>query len=271
MQEQVLYQSELIEIGVFSVQPDDPTFTEPGHVDAPIIVFPKHSIWIQHEGSEPFVADPTLVNFYNRDQTYHRFLIDQQGDHCHWFKVKDAVLAEMLGRDDGGFKLENMPCPPAVFLQHLQLLQQLTGNAPTDPMALEEGVLALFTALLDPAAGGVSEGPIKPRHKQLVEQVKVTLQADLSQSISLKQLARLHHTSPYHLSRLFKRIHGQGLNQYRKQQRLRNLLLSLRQDSSDLVDLAFDFGFSSHAHMTASCRQVFDLTPTQYRAQFSRY
>lgn len=268
MPEQILYQSELIEIGVFSVQPGDPAFTQPGFVDAPIVVFPKHSIWIQHDGSEPFVADSTLVNFYNRGQTYHRFMIDQHGDHCHWFKIKDAVLVELLGRDDGHFKRENMPCPPPVFLYHLQLLKRLEDPAACDPLAMEEGALALFEALLGAGSDWPLRPPVNARHKRLVERVKASLQTDLSQQLSLKQLAQMHHISPYHLSRVFKHIHGQGINQYRKQQRLRHMVMALQKNGPDLADLAFDVGFSSHAHMTAACRQVFALTPTQCRAQF---
>ena len=121
MQETILYQTQLIQIGVFVVNPQEPDFNATGYVNTPLVVFPKNSIWIQHAGSTAFVADATLVNFYNKDTTYQRFAINQSGDYCHWFKVCDAVLAEVMGEDDFVFSRENMPCSPSVFLQHLEI------------------------------------------------------------------------------------------------------------------------------------------------------
>ncbi len=263
MSESILYQTDLIEIGVFAVDPDEPYFIETGFVESPIIVFPKNSIWIQHSGSDPFVADPTLVNFYNQGQTYQRFAINNTGDYCHWFRITDALLSEVVANDQRHFNRENMPCPAAVFLQHLQILGLISGHQPINQLQVEEAVLRLFQGLLTQTTNDQGFCKQKQRHKLLVERVKESLHADLSVNLSLQQLSALHHTSPYHLSRVFKHINGQGINQYRKQQRLRALLLERQQHEVDLVDLAFDYGFSSHSHMSASFKQVFGLTPSE--------
>ena len=266
MKETVLYESALVEIGVFAVDPNEPHFIETGYVQDPIIVFPKNSIWIQHEGSEPFVADTTLVNFYNSGQHYRRFAIHPAGDYCHWFRINDALLSEVVNQEQSHFSQENMPCPASVFLQHLQLLHDIHINEHLDSVVVDAQVLQLFHDLLSQAA--VVSGQLRrptARHLQLTERVKESLQADLSVNLSLQQLAHAHNTSPYHLSRVFKSVSGMGINQYRKQQRLRQLLLEMQQQSTDLVDLAFDFGFASHSHMSASFKQCFGLSPSQCR------
>ena len=271
MKEAILYHTELIEIGVFAVDPAEAYFFETGFVESPIIVFPKNSIWIQHTGSDAFVADPTLVNFYNQGQTYRRFAINQTGDYCHWFRISDELLSEVVEKDQRHFSYENMPCPASVFIQHLKLLSQISETKWVDPLQVEEGVLTLFHGLLTQPDTDRSFALQRRKHKQLVERVKESLQADLSVNLSLQKLSEMHHTSPYHLSRVFKHINGQGINQYRKQQRLRNLVLELQQHDVDLVDLAFDYGFSSHSHMSASFKHTFGMTPSECLLQIQTH
>ncbi len=264
MQETVLYHSELVEIGVFTIDPDEACFPETGFVSDPIIVFPKRSIWIQHLGSEPFVADPSLVNFYNGGQAYQRFAIHPQGDYCHWFRIHADLLSEVVAKEHSHFSRENMPCPNQVFLQHLEILKIISAVATPEPLDVEDRVLNLFHDLLQAEAGeDVAFGKQPQRHKKLVESVKESLLADLSTNLSLQQLATTHHTSAYHLSRVFKRVCGHGINHYRTMQRLRALVLEMQQQATPLVDLAFDYGFASHSHMSASFKHSFGVTPSE--------
>ncbi|TDR22810.1 helix-turn-helix transcriptional regulator [Marinicella litoralis] len=266
MSETLLFKTDLIEVGVFVVNPQDPCFFEAGFVESPIIVFPKNSIWIQHDGSDPFVADPTLVNFYNKGQTYKRYAIHQSGDYCHWFKISDELLSEAVASERHHFNAQNMPCPAPIFLQHLVILKQVMAEQQPDALTLEEQVLMLFHELLSQhKRQDCLFYKKQARHKRLIEAVKETLQSDLSVNLSLQQLSKLHNTSPFHLSRVFKSINGQGINQYRTQQRLRSLTLELQHNQMDLIDLACDYGFSSHSHMSTSFKQSFGITPSDFQ------
>ncbi len=270
MKDSILYRTDLIEIATFTVNPQEPEFIETGFASAPIIVFPKNSIWIQHAGSDPFVADPTLVNFYNQGQAYKRFAIHQSGDFCHWFRVSDDLLSEVVAKDKDHFNIENMLCPAAIFIKHLEVLKltSLNNDVLCLSLEIEEQVLGIFHELLIQSAVHDRLYNLQHhRHKALVERVKESLHDDLSVNYSLQELSALHNTSPYHLSRVFKTISGQGISQYRKQQRLRSLTLELEKDDVALTDLAFDFGFSSHSHMSASFKQVFGQTPSDYQKQ----
>lgn len=266
MQEITLYKTNLLEIGFFKISPQETCFSDEGFVDSPIIVFPKNSIWIQYAGSTPFVADPTIVNFYNKGQTYRRFKIDQSGDYCHWFKISDEILSEIVCKEKQHFLYENITCPAKVFLEHLKVLQLIADKNMDNRLVIEELVLNIFQELL--VKNQQSDrlfDKSQEKHKRLIEQVKETLQSDLSQKISLQALAKKHHTSPYHLSRVFKTINGLGVNHYRTQQRLRALALDLKLQQSDLMNLALDYGFSSHSHMSASFKKSFGLTPNDFQ------
>lgn len=80
---QILYESELIRIGVFTLSTHDKSFNQPGFIKNPHMVFPKNSIWIKHENKPAFIADTFLVNLYNEEQCYERACIHPDGDFCH--------------------------------------------------------------------------------------------------------------------------------------------------------------------------------------------
>ncbi len=265
-----MYQSESVEVGLFVLSPSESRFVEMGFVKDPIIVFPKNSIWIQHAGSQPFVADTTVVNFYNQGQNYHRFAINPNGDYCHWFRIADDLLAEVVNREQHHFDRENMPCSPAIFYRHLGILNQINQSCTTDQLSIDAEVLAVCADLFSSVASQQNSTKLTTtKHRQLVSCVKETLQHELGVNISLRVLARRHNTSPHHLCRVFKAVTGMGLNHYRTQQRLRALMLEIQNPDTGLVDLAFDHGFSSHAHMSAQFKRYFGLTPSACRQKFS--
>ncbi len=271
MKETILYQTDLIEIGLFTVRPEEPEFKAIGHVNSPIMVFPKNSIWIQYEGADSFVADSTLVNLYNQGQYYHRQVIDPQGDYCHWISISDELLSVLSPNKQFCFSVQNMSCPLPVFIQHLVILNQLSQQPANRECDLEEQVLDVFYQLF---AQQQRASPLllkSRRMVQVVEQVKGSILSDLSQNMTLQQLSKIHGTTPFHLSRSFKRITGLGISHYRTQQRLRAISTDLRQSRSDLAEslteMALAYGFSSHAHMTASFKRAFGVTPSQWSAQ----
>ena len=265
MQDLALFQTELIEISVFSIDPIEPQFTEAGFVKSPIIVFPKKSIWIEHEGGDRFVADPTLVNFYNQGQSYQRYEINPSGDLCHCFRINDDLLSQVTSQEVPHFNVPNVRCSASVFTQHMQLLRQLNEGIDNNTMAIEEQVIHIFHELLvNDDSLGQGFGQQFERQRRLVEQIKASIDADLSVNLSLNQLAQIHHMSPYHLSRVFKKHTGQGINQYRTENRLRSLIFELPHRKDDWVNLALDYGFSSHSHMTASFKKMYGMSPSDW-------
>src|SRR4051812_23671158 len=48
-------------IGQFRCPLEHPSFRDSGPASDCIVVFPRSSVWIRHEGSKPFVADPTVA------------------------------------------------------------------------------------------------------------------------------------------------------------------------------------------------------------------
>ncbi len=262
----ILYRSEILTIGEFTLHPDAAEFNQPACVRGPLLVFPKRPIWIQHEGESRFVADATLINLYNDAQGYRRDCIHPGGDRCHWFHLHDALLREVLHVPDHAtrhFDHPNMRCPREVFLLHLQILQHLNTPDP-DPWVVEDKTLHMFHRVAE-AIQPTPPMRITERHHRLVQQVKHSLLECLDEPWTLQRLAQHHHTSPHHLSRVFKRLCGVGLAQHRTHLRLHTAALKLHAGQRDLSDLALALGFNSHSHMTEHFRRAFGQTPSAFR------
>jgi len=265
-----LFISPIVRIGRFAISPDSAQFSQQGFVQRAIAVFPKNPIWIQYDARSPFVADTSLINFYNQGQTYSRMAIDPSGDYCHNFHIEDDLLAEILGHDKATnhfFNFENLSCDQSTFKLQLALLHDLSKNENPDPLQIEEQCLELFQSALRSQIKNSSlqiSSKQKPRHRRLMESVKSSLQANLKQHFSLHQLAREHHISPFHLSRLFKLSYGVGISKYRSQQRLRSVSFKLLQ-GANLTSLAMEYGFSSHSHLSASFKKYFGCSPSEFR------
>ena len=89
----------------------------------------------------------------------------------------------------------------------------------------------------------------------------------LHDNYSLQEIAKDVFSSPYHLCRVFKQITGLGINQYRNQIRLNKIYSILVKGTEDLSDLAFQFGYSSHSHLSHNFKQHFGFSPSTINSQ----
>ncbi len=269
MAERILFKSDRVEVGEFTITPDDPDFDQPGYVDSPIVVFPKTTIWIEHEDSQPFVADPTLVNFYNEGQSYRRYAISQKGDRCHWIRLDRTALSQVFGQSRLEFAYQYRVCPASVFVVQVALIHDLLNHQKLNQAVIENTVMGIFQTLFNHQINTDNiTAQAQSKHVRLVEAVKASLQHQLHSNLTLAELAHMHHTSPYHLSRVFKQVSGIGINHYRTRCRLHQLSLKLHQNVKDLTQLALEFGFSSHSHMSACFKATFGISPRRWQEQF---
>ncbi|HTX56236.1 MAG TPA: AraC family transcriptional regulator [Candidatus Acidoferrales bacterium] len=165
------------------------------------------------------------------------------GDCCTVFEFADeAVLGAMGGA---------VPVPAlAAFAGRVA---RLASNA----LLVEEQALACADSLQGAALRRL-------RGTAIVERAKAELARNPFDDRSLAEIARAVGTSPYHLTRSFKRATGLSLHAYRMQVRLqRGLERAAAGESLDRV--ALDCGFAHHSHFTAAFRKHFGTIPSQLR------
>jgi len=100
---------------------------------------------------------------------------------------------------------------------------------------------------------------------KLLKEALDYIQSNVSQSLSLGNIATVIGFSPYHFARAFKATTGISPYQYVLQCRV-DLAKQLLQDQErSLAEVAIEAGFGNQSHMTTVFRQVLQTTPKQYR------
>jgi AraC family transcriptional regulator len=91
------------------------------------------------------------------------------------------------------------------------------------------------------------------------------IQANLTQDVSISDLATLTSTSASHFSHSFKRSMGIAPHQYLMHQRVERAKQLLAQRSLAISSIALDCGFANQTHFTKVFRQITGMTPKGYQ------
>lgn len=98
-----------------------------------------------------------------------------------------------------------------------------------------------------------------------LERVIDYMKANLTQDLSILDLATLTSMSESHFSRSFKQSVGVAPYQYLMQQRVERAKQLLEQQSIAISTIALDCGFANQTHLTKVFRQMTGVTPKAYQ------
>jgi AraC family transcriptional regulator len=82
----------------------------------------------------------------------------------------------------------------------------------------------------------------------------------------IETLAKLAALSQFYYQRLFSRLVKKPVNEYIRLRRLAKVSEALAGTDQRILDIALNFGFSSHETLTRSFKSAFGMTPEEYRA-----
>ena len=85
--------------------------------------------------------------------------------------------------------------------------------------------------------------------------------------LTLKAIARKNGYSEFHMTRKFKELAGITLRDYLRKRRLTFALIDLRDTEKSILDIAVDYGFSSHEAFCRSFKANYGIPPSTYRAK----
>ena len=97
-----------------------------------------------------------------------------------------------------------------------------------------------------------------------IERIKTYIHEHIKDEITLVQLAQVAGYSMYHTSHIFKEIEGLAPFEYLRRQRLISSAFSLRKNNQKVIDIAFDYMFSSHEGYTRAFSKSFGISPKQF-------
>jgi AraC family transcriptional regulator len=247
--------------------------------DANNIVLMRHGAFSRHFGRRTITADVNQAVFFSRESTYRVSHPSDCGDRGTVFTVSPRVLNDIVREldpsidehPDQPFRFVTGPCDSSVFWRHRELVQRLDSGEPLEPLWADVTALQLVADVLESAfeqrriARKPKRQATSADYASLAEAAKTYLAAQMSERITLDDVARAVHASPFHLARIFQQQTGVPVHRYLTQLRLRASLERLAQDATDITEIALELGFSSHSHFTDAFRREFGRAPSKVR------
>ncbi len=252
--------------------------------DRDTIVLVRRGAFCKHFGRRSITADVNQAVFFARGSTYRVSHPADCGDRGTIFTMSPRVLLDIIreldpsvdDRPDRPFPFVTGPCEPGVFWRHRELTRSWSRRSAADPLQVEVTALQLVADVLE-AAFARHGLPRRRRrdgtdadHADRAEAAKSYLASRLADRVTLDDVARAVHASPFHLARVFRQRTGVPIHRYLTRLRLRAAIERLSDGADDLTALALESGFSSHSHFTDAFRREFGRTPSDVRRELSR-
>jgi AraC family transcriptional regulator len=108
--------------------------------------------------------------------------------------------------------------------------------------------------------------PTEQTYRQRILAVQLFIQQHLDEELPLDRLARLAHFSPFHFHRIFKALAGEAVHDYVRRLRLESAAVALKSTRRSVLDIALGAGYGTHEAFTRAFRQMFGVSPSQFRA-----
>jgi len=93
------------------------------------------------------------------------------------------------------------------------------------------------------------------------------IEANISEELSLKELANVAHFSPFHFHRIFRGMVGETLNYFIQRIRVEKAAAKLvLNPKKSITEIAFECGFSSSSAFARSFRETYDMSASDWRS-----
>lgn len=281
-----LYESPLVQVQDYlcTAGPGGPGAEEQHHANN--IVLMRHGVFCKHFGARSVTADVNHAIFFSKGATVRVSHPADCGDRGTVFTVAPRVLNDIVRELDPSvddhperpFPFVTGPCDTSTFWRHRELVQRIAAQdvQPLEHLWADVTALQLAADVLEAAFAQTGLGR-RPRraiteqeHADRAEAAKAYLARSMSERITLEDVARAVHTSPFHFTRIFQQRVGVPVHRYLTRLRLRAALEKLAEGAVDLTSLALELGFSSHSHFADTFRKEFGRTPSEVRQSASR-
>ena len=105
-------------------------------------------------------------------------------------------------------------------------------------------------------------------HRQIqtiVDEIDECIKHRDDEALTLRSLSGKLGYSEFHTTRKFKEISGMQFRDYLRQRRLAFALIDVRDTRKSILNIAVDYGFSSHEAFTRAFKASYTITPNEYR------
>lgn len=222
------------------------------------LVFVTRGGFVRHTGRQSQVANAGKAMFFGAGVPYRTSHLHPAGDCCIVFSFASRDLLRETPDIAAGPACAVIN--PPLFAEALALAAS-AASATITALEVEECALALLARALacrPPTVLGAAA-------RALVQEIESLLTASPGTDWSLTALSRRFDRTPFYITRLFRRVTGLPLHRYLVNLRLAAALARLADGEDNITTLAFDLGFSSHGHFSATFRKALAVSPTAFR------
>lgn len=187
--------------------------------------------------------------------------------------LKDAPLPVFSSRSLELDRLADKFCPGRHFfamranshISHIfSELYDIPGEVRDDYFKIKILELLMYLRLVDPAAerriDRITKGQI-----DVIKAVRERLCKDLSQNLTIEQLAKEFCISPTALKTNFKLVYDLSVKEYLRRQRMEQGAYLLRIGNMPAGDIARQVGYTNQSKFASAFKAQFGLSPMEYR------
>jgi AraC-like DNA-binding protein len=278
----VVYERGGVAIGYTRCRPTHDGMGQDIHSGLNTLAFPTRGVFRMHtRAGEAPVCDPNTVILQNAAEVFRTSHPEAVGDDTVWVTYEPGmVLGAVRPFDADVDEHPETPFPclqalsePQTFLLMRSMFNEACRGPDADEELIEHAAASLLEQCVRSAFAQRSVRQVSPRratakaHADMAEASKAYMAAHMQERITIEQLARHVHSSPFHLCRLFRRHTGMPIHRYLNRLRLRASVERLHEHRSDLATLAAELGFASHSHFCDAFRREFGQPPSAMRQQ----
>lgn len=101
--------------------------------------------------------------------------------------------------------------------------------------------------------------------QRIVDEIDSCIKNQNGEALTLCALSRTLGYSEFYTTRKFKEISGMQFRDYLRRRKLAFALKEVRDGSKSLLNIAVEYGFSSHEAFTRAFKSAYGVTPSEYR------
>ena len=101
--------------------------------------------------------------------------------------------------------------------------------------------------------------------QKIIAGIDESIKSKDSDELSLEKSAQTLGYSPFHFSKKFREVSGMAFRDYLRYRRLAFALKEIRNTKRSILDIALEYGFSSHEAFTRAFKEAYSVSPKNYR------
>jgi AraC-like DNA-binding protein len=216
-------------------------------LDYGLVLIRRGGYWREVNGRGAYLG-PTDA-FFERPFVEQRIEHHREtGDRCTSLWLSEGAVCALAG--DASVPDEPITTTPGIDLQHRELVAALRRGI--DRFELDDRLARLVGAIAECAIPGrftSRRSTTQGNHHRLVQHAREAVVADPA-DVDFGDLAQMLGHTRFHISRVFSRVAGMTLSQFRNRVRVAIALECLADGHDNLAVLSADLGFVDQSHLS---------------------